>query len=176
MLEAILHLARTGTMWRDLPARFPPWPAVWQQMARWEARGDWAKDMSLLRVEVRILRGHPVNTPLLMVDAQTARGGRFGPTFHERGGRARVCGAKRTIVADDLGLVVDARVDSARLHDLTAARLLLPAVLARHHGVKKLVADRGCRGLDQKIALGAVSLEIMVTHRHRPSSAHCSRA
>lgn len=31
IVDAILFIARTGIQWRYLPAKYPPWPAVWQQ-------------------------------------------------------------------------------------------------------------------------------------------------
>jgi len=54
---------------------------------------------------------------MLMVDAQTVRGGRAGPTFHEKGGRGgHTNGAKRSIAIEILGLPLAVRVDAARPH------------------------------------------------------------
>ncbi len=39
MVDAMLWLARTGSQWRYLPDRFPPWEAVWQQWRRWRENG-----------------------------------------------------------------------------------------------------------------------------------------
>jgi len=61
-----------------------------------------------------------------MVDAQTVKGGRYGPTFHKAGGRGgRTIGTKRTILVEILGLPVAAAACSARPHDVLAARELL---------------------------------------------------
>src|SRR5438105_6335954 len=40
-VEAVLYRARTGIPWRDLPAVFGAWDAVYQRFRRWEARGFW---------------------------------------------------------------------------------------------------------------------------------------
>jgi transposase len=40
-IEAVLYLARTGTPWRDLPAEFGHWDAVYNRFRRWAARGLW---------------------------------------------------------------------------------------------------------------------------------------
>lgn len=40
-LEAVLYLARTGTPWRDLPAEFGAWSAVYMRFRRWEEAGVW---------------------------------------------------------------------------------------------------------------------------------------
>jgi transposase len=40
-LEAVLYLARTGIPWRDLPAEFGAWSAVYMRFRRWEQAGVW---------------------------------------------------------------------------------------------------------------------------------------
>lgn len=40
-IEAVLYLARTGIPWRDLPAVFGNWDAVYNRFRRWERRGIW---------------------------------------------------------------------------------------------------------------------------------------
>jgi putative transposase len=42
-LEAVLYGARTGVPWRDLPACFGRWDAVYNRFRRWEKRGVWRK-------------------------------------------------------------------------------------------------------------------------------------
>jgi hypothetical protein len=89
---------------------------------------------------------------MLMIDAQTVRGGRAGPTFHEAGGRGgRTIGTKRTVVAEILGLPIAVAAESARPHDVRSGRLLLRDVLKdRPQSLPRLqaiVADRGYGGL-----------------------------
>lgn len=40
-LEAVLYLARTGSPWRDLPADFGTWSAVYMRFRRWEDADVW---------------------------------------------------------------------------------------------------------------------------------------
>lgn len=40
-VEAILYRARTGIPWRDMPACFGAWDAVYQRFRRWEEIGVW---------------------------------------------------------------------------------------------------------------------------------------
>ena len=42
-IEAVLSLARTGTPWRDLPAEFGHWDAVYNRFRRGERRGFWRR-------------------------------------------------------------------------------------------------------------------------------------
>ena len=110
MVNAVLYQARTGCQWRYLPAEFGPWGAVWQQFRRWRAKGVWAAAMDRLRRAVRVSAGRDPEPSMVMLDSQTAKGGRNGPTFHEAGGKlSATFGAKRTLLVDYLGLPVAAR-------------------------------------------------------------------
>lgn len=50
-LEALLHLQRTGSPWRDLPAELGYWHAVYMRFRRWEARGVWQRLWKNLQAE-----------------------------------------------------------------------------------------------------------------------------
>jgi putative transposase len=83
-----------------------------------------------------------------LVDAQTVKGGRYGPTFHEAGGRGgRTIGTKRTLLVEILGLPLAARADSARPHDVVVARELLRDRPVDLSSVREIVGDRAYRGL-----------------------------
>jgi transposase len=42
-IEAVLYQARTGIPWRDLPADFGHWDAVYNRFRRWETRNLWKR-------------------------------------------------------------------------------------------------------------------------------------
>jgi transposase len=50
-LEAVLHLQRTGSPWRDLPPKLGYWHAVYMRFRRWEARGVWRRLWKNLQAE-----------------------------------------------------------------------------------------------------------------------------
>jgi putative transposase len=50
-LEALLHLNRTGSPWRDLPAELGYWHAIYMRFRRWEARGIWPRLWKHLQAE-----------------------------------------------------------------------------------------------------------------------------
>jgi transposase len=67
-LEAVLYRARTGVAWRDLPAEFGDWNAVYQRAKRWRLTGTWD----------RLFAGLPTDSPVqdvkrLFVDSTTVR-------------------------------------------------------------------------------------------------------
>ena len=161
MVEAMLWMARTGVQWRYLPERFPPWTAAWSQWRRWRARGVWEQARGRLARTIRMEKDRHPEPSMLMVDAQTAKGGRAGPTFHDAGGRGgHTFGSKRTILVDILGLPFACRVDPARPHDVASARLLLADELPSFPRLRALVADRAYRGLDRLAARRNLALDI----------------
>ena len=161
MVEAMLWMARTGVQWRYLPEQFPPWTAVWSQWRRWRSNGVWAQAMGRLARTIRMDKERHPEPSMLMVDAQTAKGGRAGPTFHDAGGRGgRTVGSKRTILVDILGLPFACRVDPARHHDVTSARLLLADELPAFPRLRALVGDRGYRGLAKLADRHGLALDI----------------
>jgi len=50
-LEALLHVVRTGSPWRDLPPELGYWHAVYMRFRRWEARGVWPRLWQHLQAE-----------------------------------------------------------------------------------------------------------------------------
>ena len=104
MVDAMLFIGRTGCQWRYLPERYGAWTAVWAQWRRWRANGVWARAMTRLAAIVRDLHDREPIPSMVMVDAQTVRGCRYGPTFHEAGGRGgRTIGTKRTLSSRSWG-------------------------------------------------------------------------
>jgi hypothetical protein len=73
---------------------------------------------------------------MVMVDAQTVRGARYGPTFHHAGGMGgRTIGTKRTLLWRSW-ICAWRPTSSPRPHDVQAARELLG---------ERLPSCRGCR-------------------------------
>ena len=153
MVDAMLFIGRTGCQWRYLPERYGAWTAVWAQWRRWRASGVWAAAMTRLATIVRVLHDREPIPSMVMVDAQTVRGGRYGPTFHEPGGRGgRTIGTKRTLLVEILGLPVAAGACSARPHDVVAARELLRERIDALPRLRAIVGDRAYRGLTRPSA------------------------
>ena len=67
-MEALLYIARTGCPWRDLPAPFGAWDAVYNRFRRWVANGR-------LRKLFEALTEHPElgEIPRLFVDSTVLR-------------------------------------------------------------------------------------------------------
>lgn len=66
-VEAVLYLARTGALWRDLPKELGNWHSVYVWFARWEGDGVWHRvaealqgdaDLEELFIDATIVRAH----------------------------------------------------------------------------------------------------------------------
>jgi transposase len=66
-LEAVLHLQRTGSPWRDLPPELGYWHAVYMRFRRWEARGVWQRLWQNLQAE------HFADARAVLLDSTTVR-------------------------------------------------------------------------------------------------------
>jgi len=48
LLEGILWVMHSGGSWREVPARFAPWHAVYERHARWRRDGTWDQLLAIL--------------------------------------------------------------------------------------------------------------------------------
>ncbi|MGH2455823.1 MAG: hypothetical protein ACRDHD_06155 [Candidatus Limnocylindria bacterium] len=86
MFDAMLFIGRTRIQWRYLPERYGAWRGL-GPVAALARNGVWAAAITWLAAIVRVLHDREPAPSMVMVDAQTVRGARYGPTFHQPGGR-----------------------------------------------------------------------------------------
>ena len=77
-IEAVLHVARTGEPWRDLPERFGDWNTTFQRFNRWAKSGVWARVMEAL--------GGDADLEHLLIDSTIIRAHQHSAGAGERGG------------------------------------------------------------------------------------------
>jgi putative transposase len=139
--NAIFSLVRSGEAWRLLPHDFPPWQTVYGYYWRWRNSGLWDALNATLVSAVRQQEGRQSQPSAAIIDSQsvkTAEGGEArGVDVHKQ-----VCGRKRHIVVDVLGLLVLVVVHSAGIPDSTGGKVTLDKLFAR---LKRSVYNRWCR-------------------------------
>jgi putative transposase len=93
-VEGVLWIARTGAPWRDLPAEFGDWNAMWRRFTRWGERGVWAHileqvsedpDLERVIIDATMVRAH-----------QHSAGGKGGPRLRRSAGHAAARPRKST--------------------------------------------------------------------------------
>jgi transposase len=82
--EAILYIGRTGIPWRDLPAEFGSWDAVYNRFRRWVSTGSLAK---LFELQTDAPEFDAVKR--ILVDSTTVRAHRHAAGASKKRGRKR---------------------------------------------------------------------------------------
>lgn len=85
MLDAVLHVDKTGCQWRQLPREYPPWKTVYTTFRRWRLNGTWHRVHAVLREAVRRQVGKQAQPSVVIVDSQSVKTAqKGGPRLRRR--------------------------------------------------------------------------------------------
>lgn len=135
MIEAIIHVLRTGCPWRDLPPQFGPWSSVYTRFRRWSQAGLWAQIIDLIATRARgKLRFLDATHIKVHQDAANPAGGQQQQAFGRTKGGLNT---KLTVVVDAQGKVLQAALAPGQRADTVAAEEIVFA------SGENVVADKG---------------------------------
>ena len=129
ILDAVFfYVLKSGCQWRMLPRDFPPWKTVFHYFRRWRIDGILEGMNWVLRRRLRRELGRDPEPSAGIVDSQSAKTTGVGGEQRGFDGGKKVRGRKRHVLVDAEGLLVEARVHSAKVPDQDGIkRLLEPA-------------------------------------------------
>ena len=135
MIEAMIHVLRTGCPWRDLPSQFGPWSSVYTRFRRWSQAGLWAQILDLITERAHgNLRFLDATHIKVHQDAANPAGGQHLQAFGRTKGGLNT---KLTVTVDSKGKGLQATLAPGQRGDAIAAEEII------FMEGERIVADRG---------------------------------
>jgi putative transposase len=165
LLDAVFYVLKSGCPWRLLPREFPPWKTVYDWFRRWRIDGTWERLNAELRQRLRWHLGRNPNPSAGIVDSQSIKTTGVGGTERGFDPAKNVEGRKRHLLVDTEGLVLKAKVHSAKVPDQDGLRLLLESARAKLLRLKHLWVDAGYQGRGRRWAEEVLGLSVEVVRK-----------
>jgi len=165
ILDAVFYVLKSGCPWRLLPREFPPWKTVYDWFRRWRIDGTWERLNAELRERLRCRLGRDPNPSAGIVDSQSARTSAVGGQERGFDPAKNVEGRKRHLLVDTEGLVLKAKVHSARVPDADGIGLLLGSARVGLSRLSHLWVDAGYQGRGKRWAEEVLGLSVEVVRK-----------
>src|SRR5215208_203580 len=167
ILNAIFYVLKSGCSWRLLPKDFPPWETVYWWFGRWRADGTFERLNAALHERLRARLGRNPLPSAGIADSQSAKSTGVGGEQRRYDGNKKIRGRKRHLLVDTEGLLLKAKVHSAKVSEQDGLRLLLESARTGLSRLKHLWLDAGYEGRGKRWAEEVMGLRVEVVRKPR---------
>ena len=146
ILDALYYILRTGCQWRNLPAEFPKWTAVYYYFDKWTKDSTLQNMNDIVNQLDRKREQRDAFPSVLCADTQSVK---LHPMiFEDRGFDAnkKINGRKRQNLVDTGGRLWRTKVHAANFHDGVGALPLLDDLEGMDSRLKKILGDDAYKG------------------------------
>jgi transposase len=165
VLDAILWLLRTGSQWRNLESKYPPWSAVYYHFRKWKNDGRFENMNIRLNEMERYSEDREETASAVCVDSQSVKVSSFISLDTGVDGGKKIKGRKRHIVTDTMGLVQGVIVSAANVYDGNEGIKVFGKTKMVLQRVKKVFADGSYKGDFEQFIKDLIEAEVDISSR-----------
>lgn len=165
VIDAIFWILRTGSQWRNMESKYPPWPAVYHHFRKWKLDGRFEEMNQRLNEMERYSEDREDRPSAVCTDSQSVKISSFISSDVGVDGGKKIKGRKRHIITDTMGLILGVVITAANAHDGTVGIKVFGKIKVLLQRVKKVFADGSYKGSFEDFIKELLKAEVEISSR-----------